>query len=37
MVKDKYPPPQIAEIIDPLAGATLYTTLDATSGYWQIK
>ncbi|KAF9762429.1 Retrovirus-related Pol polyprotein from transposon [Nosema granulosis] len=34
--KDRYPLPRIDEILDSLAGAEFFTTLDATSGYYQI-
>ncbi|KAI5173369.1 hypothetical protein PAEPH01_1923 [Pancytospora epiphaga] len=34
--KDAYPLPRIEDILDALSGATIYTTLDATSGYHQI-
>ena len=30
-------PPTAEEIIDRIAGARLFTKLDASSGYWQIK
>ncbi|KRH93508.1 pol polyprotein [Pseudoloma neurophilia] len=35
-IKDKYPLPRIDEIIDSLAQARFFSTLDATSGYYQI-
>ena len=35
-VKDKYPIPRIDDIIDSLSQARIFTTLDATSGYFQI-
>ena len=35
-VKDVYPIPRIDEILDELAQAKFFTTLDATSGYYQL-
>ncbi|KAF9760727.1 Transposon Ty3-I Gag-Pol polyprotein [Nosema granulosis] len=35
-VKDKYPLPRIDEILDGLSKAEVFTTLDATSGYYQL-
>ncbi|MGL4850996.1 MAG: reverse transcriptase domain-containing protein [Clostridium sp.] len=35
-LKDKYPLPRIDEILDDLAEATVFSTLDATSGYYQL-
>ncbi|KAF9745486.1 Retrovirus-related Pol polyprotein from transposon, partial [Nosema granulosis] len=35
-VKDKYPIPRIDEILDTLSTAKVFTTLDATSGYYQL-
>ncbi|MGL5708693.1 MAG: reverse transcriptase domain-containing protein [Aeromonas sp.] len=35
-VKDAYPMPRIDEIIDSLADAKIFSTLDATTGYYQI-
>ena len=34
--KDAYPLPNIQEIFDTLGGASVFTTLDLRSGYWQI-
>lgn len=36
-VGDVFPLPRIDDMFDALSGATFFTTLDATSGYWQIK
>lgn len=35
-IKDRYPIPRIDEIIDALSKAKIFSTLDATSGYYQI-
>ena len=35
--KDNYPLLRIDEILDRLKDAQWFTTLDLTSGYWQIK
>ena len=32
-----HPIPKISETLDSLAGSKYFTTLDAKSGYWQIK
>ncbi|KAF9761363.1 Retrovirus-related Pol polyprotein from transposon 17.6 [Nosema granulosis] len=36
-IKDRYPLPRIDEILDFLSTAKLFTTLDATAGYYQIE
>lgn len=35
--KDAYHIPRIDETLDTLAGATLFSTLDFRSGYWQVE
>ncbi|XP_056157718.1 uncharacterized protein LOC130132152 [Lampris incognitus] len=35
-LKDAYPLPRIEECLDTLEGATVFSTLDMQSGYWQI-
>ena len=36
-VRDAYPLPRIEEALDALGKARLFTTLDLTSGYWQVQ
>ena len=35
-IKDSYPIPRMDECIDSLGNASVFTTLDAYSGYWQV-
>lgn len=36
-IKDNYPMPSVQSKINKLSGCKLFTSLDCTSGYWQIK
>lgn len=35
-VKDRYPLPRIDDLLDRLLGSSWFTTLDMSSGYWQV-
>ncbi len=37
MVADRWPLPQIDEILDDMRGISVFTTIDSFQGYWQIK
>ncbi len=36
-IKDEHPLPLVDDSLDALSGATLFSTLDLSSGYWQIQ
>ena len=36
-IPDAYPLPRIEEALDALGNASIFTTLDLTSGYWQVE
>lgn len=35
-IRDAYPIPRISEILDALGGSKVFSTLDATTGYYQL-
>lgn len=36
-IKDSHPLPQVDDTLDALAGATWFSTLDFSDGYWQVE
>ena len=36
-IKDSHPLPRVDDTLDALAGATCFSTLDFSDGYWQVK